>query len=112
MLGGCASKRSDPHLAYTTGNRDTAIDELKTKAAEPDKDQALDQLRLASMTLATGDHRTAEQALRGAVMLLLSQRKRAELDQLIGRIEHVELETEADFFDLFVDGCQFMPLAA
>ena len=45
-------------------------------------------------------------------MLLLSRSKRAELDGLIARIEHVELETEADFFDLFVDGCQFMPLAA
>ena len=56
--------------------------------------------------------RVGNAALRGAVMLLLSETKRAELDELIGRIEHVELETEPDFFDLFVDGCQFMPLAA
>ena len=30
----------------------------------------------------------------------------------MGRIEHVELETEADFFELFVDGCHFVPIAA
>jgi uncharacterized 2Fe-2S/4Fe-4S cluster protein (DUF4445 family) len=56
--------------------------------------------------------RVGNSAMRGAAMLLLSRRKRDELNGLIGRIEHVELETEADFFDLFVDGCQFMPLAA
>jgi hypothetical protein len=28
----------------------------------------------------------------------------------VRRIEHVELETTADFFELFVDGCQFKPL--
>jgi uncharacterized 2Fe-2S/4Fe-4S cluster protein (DUF4445 family) len=56
--------------------------------------------------------RAGNAALRGAVMLLLSRAKRAELDAIIGRIEHVELETEPDFFELFVDGCQFTPLVA
>ena len=27
-------------------------------------------------------------------------------------IEHIELETTPDFFDLFVDGCQFKPMPA
>ena len=27
------------------------------------------------------------------------------------RIEHVELETDPDFFDMFVDGCHFHPIA-
>ena len=54
-------------------------------------------------------HRVGNAALRGAAMLLLSRGKRAQLDSLIARIEHVELETEPDFFELFVDGCQFMP---
>ena len=27
-----------------------------------------------------------------------------------GAIEHVELETEPDFFELFVDGCLFHPI--
>jgi len=28
----------------------------------------------------------------------------------VRRIEHVELETDPDFFDHFVMGCQFRPL--
>src|SRR5450759_2246890 len=31
---------------------------------------------------------------------------------LLARIEHVEPESEPDFFDLFVDGCRFAPLPA
>ncbi|MFV2064857.1 MAG: ASKHA domain-containing protein, partial [Chloroflexota bacterium] len=56
--------------------------------------------------------RVGNAALKGASMLLLSRAKRAELDTLIARIEHVELETEPDFFELFVDGCQFKPFEA
>jgi uncharacterized 2Fe-2S/4Fe-4S cluster protein (DUF4445 family) len=56
--------------------------------------------------------RVGNAALHGAAELLLSQRRRDSLDALIGRIEHVELETEADFFELFVDGCRFVPIAA
>ncbi len=54
--------------------------------------------------------RVGNSALRGATMLLLSRRRRESLSELIGRIEHVELETEPDFFDLFVDGCLFHPI--
>jgi uncharacterized 2Fe-2S/4Fe-4S cluster protein (DUF4445 family) len=49
-------------------------------------------------------------ALRGARDLLLSVSARQRLEQLCRRIEHVELETTSDFFELFVDGCQFKPL--
>jgi len=56
--------------------------------------------------------RVGNAALHGAAGLLLSKRRRDTLDGLIGRIEHVELETEADFFELFVDGCRFIPIAA
>ncbi|HWI21220.1 MAG TPA: ASKHA domain-containing protein [Baekduia sp.] len=48
-------------------------------------------------------------ALRGARELLLSASARARLPALIAAIEHVELETTEDFFELFVDGCQFKP---
>jgi uncharacterized 2Fe-2S/4Fe-4S cluster protein (DUF4445 family) len=54
--------------------------------------------------------RVGNAALHGAVRLLLSRVRRRELTELVGRIEHVELETEPDFFDLFVDGCQFDPI--
>lgn len=56
--------------------------------------------------------RVGNAALRGAVGLLLSASRRDALDSLIGRIEHVELETEPDFFELFVEGCRFVPLDA
>jgi uncharacterized 2Fe-2S/4Fe-4S cluster protein (DUF4445 family) len=48
----------------------------------------------------------------GARRMLLSQRRRRKVEQLVKSIEHIELETTPDFFDLFVDGCQFKPLAS
>jgi uncharacterized 2Fe-2S/4Fe-4S cluster protein (DUF4445 family) len=56
--------------------------------------------------------RAGNAALRGAEALLLSRSRRAHLESIVRRIEHVELETDPDFFDLFVDGCQFHPIAA
>jgi uncharacterized 2Fe-2S/4Fe-4S cluster protein (DUF4445 family) len=49
-------------------------------------------------------------ALRGARELLLSLAARRRLEQLLAGIEHVELELAPDFFELFVDACQFKPL--
>ena len=49
-------------------------------------------------------------ALQGARELLLSQRTRESVEALIGRIEHVELETTPDFFEVFVEGCMFNPM--
>jgi uncharacterized 2Fe-2S/4Fe-4S cluster protein (DUF4445 family) len=54
--------------------------------------------------------RVGNSALRGAAMLLLSRRRREAISDMIGRIEHIELETEPDFFELFVDGCLFHPI--
>ena len=50
-------------------------------------------------------------SVRGAKALLLSRAARARLAARVARIEHVELEAEPDFFELFVDGCRFEPLA-
>ena len=49
-------------------------------------------------------------SIAGARALLLSRRRRAELEALVQRIEHVELEAEPDFLDLFTDGCLFEPI--
>jgi uncharacterized 2Fe-2S/4Fe-4S cluster protein (DUF4445 family) len=49
-------------------------------------------------------------SVQGAKEILLSRRKRETLESLIKRIEHVELETTPDFFDVFVEGCQFKPM--
>jgi uncharacterized 2Fe-2S/4Fe-4S cluster protein (DUF4445 family) len=49
-------------------------------------------------------------AVQGAREILLSKRKRQSLESLVKRIEHVELETTPDFFEVFVEGCQFKPM--
>ena len=49
-------------------------------------------------------------SLQGAREVLLSTDKRLQLEELVGQIEHIELETTPDFFELFVDGCQFKPM--
>tara|TARA_Y100001934_G_scaffold275824_1_gene371082 strand:+ start:691 stop:1977 length:1287 start_codon:yes stop_codon:yes gene_type:complete len=49
-------------------------------------------------------------SIAGAVIMLLSTRKRSEIEKLVGTIEHVELETVPEFFDFFVDGCLFKPM--
>lgn len=50
-------------------------------------------------------------AAQGARELLLSRRKRASIERLIRKVEHVELETTPEFFDVFVEGCQFKPMS-
>ncbi|MBM3676802.1 MAG: DUF4445 domain-containing protein, partial [Actinobacteria bacterium] len=49
-------------------------------------------------------------AIRGARRLLLDRAARDRLEQVVRRVEHVELETTPDFFDIFVEGCQFKPI--
>jgi len=49
-------------------------------------------------------------AIEGATIALLSKTKRAELEALVRRVEHCRLETHPDFFNFFVDGCQFKPV--
>ena len=49
-------------------------------------------------------------ALAGAKSVLLSMEKRQEIEALVKNIEHIELETTSDFFDVFVEGCQFKPM--
>lgn len=51
-------------------------------------------------------------AIEGATIALLSQAKRQELENLVKRVQHCRLETHPDFFDFFVEGCQFKPLEA
>lgn len=49
-------------------------------------------------------------AIEGACIALLSQTKRVELEDLARRVIHCRLETDPNFFDYFVEGCQFKPL--
>jgi len=49
-------------------------------------------------------------SLQGATAMLLSNPQREALERLVRRVEHVELETTPDFFDVFVEGCMFKPM--
>lgn len=49
-------------------------------------------------------------ALQGAREMLVSMKKREDIDRLVKTIEHVELETTEDFFEVFTDGCQLKPM--
>jgi len=49
-------------------------------------------------------------AIEGATIALLSKDRRHQLEELVPTIEHVELETDPEFFNYFVDGCQFIPV--
>jgi uncharacterized 2Fe-2S/4Fe-4S cluster protein (DUF4445 family) len=49
-------------------------------------------------------------SLAGARQMLVSRRRRQSIENFARRIEHVELETTPDFFEIFVEGCQFKPM--
>lgn len=49
-------------------------------------------------------------AIEGATIALLSKSKRQELEDLIKKVQHCRLETHPDFFNFFVEGCQFKPV--
>ena len=49
-------------------------------------------------------------SLEGATIMLLSDMLRKRIEQLVQTIQHIELETTPDFFDIFVEGCMFNPM--
>jgi len=50
-------------------------------------------------------------SLEGATLMLISGKMRQTAEELVRRVEHVELESTPDFFDIFVEGCMFNPMA-
>ena len=50
-------------------------------------------------------------SLEGATIMLLNGDMRKRIEQIANKIEHVELETTADFFEIFVEGCMFQPMS-
>jgi uncharacterized 2Fe-2S/4Fe-4S cluster protein (DUF4445 family) len=57
-------------------------------------------------------HSVGNIAIEGAAIALRSVTLRRELEALVTTVEHVELETDPDFFDHFVAGCQFQTAGA
>jgi uncharacterized 2Fe-2S/4Fe-4S cluster protein (DUF4445 family) len=51
-------------------------------------------------------------AIEGACIALLSVARREALEALVKRVEHCRLETHPDFFEFFVEGCQFKPVVS
>ena len=49
-------------------------------------------------------------SVQGAREVLLDRSRRKSIETLVLGIEHVELETTPDFFEVFVEGCQFKPM--
>ncbi len=51
-------------------------------------------------------------SVQGAKEILLSRQKRLSLELQVKHVEHVELENTPDFFEVFVEGCQFKTMPA
>lgn len=51
-------------------------------------------------------------ALAGASIALLSRTRRAELEAIVRRVQLIRLEAHPEFFEFFVQGCQFEPFGA
>jgi uncharacterized 2Fe-2S/4Fe-4S cluster protein (DUF4445 family) len=49
-------------------------------------------------------------AIEGACIALLSRAKRVQLEKLVKTVTHCRLEAHPNFFNYFVDGCQFNPV--
>src|SRR5205085_3395565 len=49
-------------------------------------------------------------SIEGACIALLSRSKRMDLERLVRNVGHCRLETHPQFFDYFVEGCQFKPV--
>ena len=49
-------------------------------------------------------------SIEGACIALLSRTKRAELENLVKNVTHCRLEAHPNFFNYFVEGCQFNPV--
>ena len=49
-------------------------------------------------------------SIEGACIALLSRTKRAELETIVKNVTHCRLEAHPNFFNYFVEGCQFNPV--
>ena len=51
-------------------------------------------------------------SLEGATIMLTSKTLRRRIEEVAAGVVHVELETAEDFFEMFVEGCHFRPMAS
>ena len=55
-------------------------------------------------------HKVGNAALEGATIMLTNAPLRRRMERLAMTVEHIELETTPDFFEIFVEGCMFKPM--
>ncbi|MEL6347267.1 MAG: hypothetical protein AAFV53_29395 [Myxococcota bacterium] len=92
LLWGC-SARPAPVVVYPADPQ-SALDDQAREAEHRDRDQALDQVRLASMAIAQGRLDLAEQALRGAVATMTDFRADGEFAAAVGAESNKEWKGE------------------
>lgn len=51
-------------------------------------------------------------SLEGAAQVLVNRNLRETIEHVVTGIEHIELEQETDFFDIYVEGCLLEPMTA
>ena len=49
-------------------------------------------------------------SLEGVTQIVCSKDRLAQVEELVRGVEHVELEEQSDFFDIYVDGCFLEPM--
>ena len=90
---GCAKPVPPPDI-FEGGGRQEAIEQQRADALVDDRDQALDELRLASMALAMGDRDEGEAALRRAVGTMTTFQADGEFASRIGSEDKKEWKGE------------------
>jgi len=74
----------------------------------------LDHARRIGLLLPVPDSRIVRignASIEGARAVLLNRERRDRIESLVRGVEHVELEKEPDFFDLFTELMRFQPIA-
>ena len=104
LLAGCAPKVT-PTEAWMSGQRESALEQQKSLAAEDTRERAMHHAKLASMALAEGDPELAEASLRFAVGRMQDFQADGEFQALIGAEDNKEWKGEpyekvAAFFTL------------
>jgi len=50
-------------------------------------------------------------SLEGAAQVLVNEDLREKIEEVVKTVEHIELESEPDFFDIYVEGCLLEPMS-
>ncbi len=99
LLGRCGLTPDQLSRVYLAGAFGTSIDPIKAE-------------RIGMIPPLPRDRviQAGNAAIEGASMMLLSRSKREEAEKIVAITEHVSLENEPGFEDLYIDGLMFGPI--